>query len=99
MILAIIAALFCLAAGVVTFFPFFRKIKLLRPVGAYFVFEGIWLLASYALLQLNPNNSFIFPINYVVTILAMACCIFLMAKAKGSSRSKKKRNPDREQEM
>ena len=78
MILAIIAALVCLAAAALTFTPNLRGIRLLRPVAIYLIFQGVWTLLSYALLQLNPNNAFIFPVNYIATILLIAYFIFVM---------------------
>lgn len=78
MILAIISAIFCFAAAILMFTPFFRKIVLLRPAAIYLLFQGVWILLSYALLQLNPNNGFIFPINYIATIAVVAYYIFVM---------------------
>ena len=73
------------------FTPHFRKVFLLRPVAFYLIFQGVWILLSYALLQLNPNNAFIFPINYIATIILIAYFIFVMI----ASRFKRKPKRDK----
>ena len=92
MILAIISAAVCFAAAVLMFTPYFRKNSLLRPAAIYLLFQGVWTLLSYALLQLNPNNSFIFPINYIATIIILAYYIFVMitTRLKRKDKNKKK---------
>ena len=96
MILAIISSVVCFAAAVFMFTPYFRKITLLRPLAVYLIFQGAWTLLSYALLQLNPNNGFIFPLNYIATIIIIVYYIFIMAMTKLKSRSKRKKFPDRQ---
>lgn len=91
MILAIIAALVCLAAAAVTFTPNLRGIRLLRPIAVYLIFQGVWILLSYALLQLNPNNAFVFPVNYIATILLIAYFIFVMIASNFKRKLKKEK--------
>lgn len=90
MILAIISAIFCFAAAIIFFTPYFRHNSLLRPCAFYLIFEGVWTLASYAFLQLNPNNSFIFPINYIATIILMGYYIVVLIMHRNKSAAKKK---------
>lgn len=91
MILAIISAIICFAAAILMFTPYFRKMTLLRPLAVYLIFQGAWTLISYVLLQLNPNNGFIFPINYIATIIIMIYYIFIMLMTRIKSRSRRKR--------
>ncbi len=95
MIFAIIASIFCFLAAVMMFMPFFKKAALLRPFAVYLIFQGAWILLSYALLSLNPNNALVFPINYTATVLLTAYFIFVMIKTRLKARSKRKRAPDR----
>ena len=90
MILAIVSAIVCFAAAILMFTPFFRKNPPLRPIAIYLLFQGVWIMVSYALLQLNPNNQFVFPINYIATIVLLAYLIFVMVG------SRFKRKPDKE---
>lgn len=82
MILAIISAIFCFAAAIFMFTSYFRKTNLMRVLSVFLAFEGVWILVSYLLLQLNPNNAFIFPINYIVTIVFMGYILFLLARTR-----------------
>lgn len=98
MILAIISAVFCFAAAVLIFTPYFRRIPLLRPLAYYLFFEGVWQLASYVILQIDPTNGFIANINYIGTIVIIGCYIFMLVMTNIKSKKKKKKS-DKERKV
>lgn len=91
MILAIISAVICFVAAILIFTPYFRKMAVLRPLAFYLFFEGVWLLLSYVILQIDPTNGFIANINYIGTIIIVGYYVFFLIMTNMKSRKKRKK--------
>lgn len=65
MLLAIISAAICLASATLMYTPKMRSFSQYRPVGLFFLFEGVWLLADYIVKQFVPDNVFMMIVHYV----------------------------------
>ena len=65
MLLAIISAAICLAAATIMYTPKMRSFSQYRPVGLFFLFEGVWLLADYIVKQFVPDNVFMMIVHYI----------------------------------
>lgn len=65
MLLAIISAAICLAAATIMYTPKMRSFSQYRPVGLFFLFEGVWLLADYIIKQMIPDNIFMMIVHYI----------------------------------
>lgn len=90
MLFAIISAVVCFIAAIIMFFPYYRKVALLRPLAIYLIFQGIWQLISHMVFELSPANNIMMLINYIGTIIIVVYYIFLLLMT--SRKSKKKRN-------
>ena len=42
-----------------------RSFSQYRPVGLFFLFEGVWLLADYIVKQFVPDNVFMMIVHYI----------------------------------
>ena len=65
MLLAIISAAICLAAATIMYTPKMRSFSQYRPVGLFFLFEGVWILADYIIKQMIPDNIFMMIVHYI----------------------------------
>ena len=65
MLLAIISATICLAAATIMYTPKMRSFSQYRPVGLFFLFEGVWILADYIIKQMIPDNIFMMIVHYI----------------------------------
>ena len=89
MFLAIIAAVFCLAAATLMYTPKMRTFRFYRPVALLLLFEGIWILFDYIFRQISPDSSFTMIIHYVGLIaLGAYFMIRILLESKEKSKSK-----------
>ena len=65
MLLAIISAAICLASATLMYTPKMRSFSQYRPVGLFYLFEGVWLLADYIVKQFVPDNVFMMIVHYI----------------------------------
>ena len=65
MLLAIISAAICLAAATIMYTPKMRSFSQYRPVGLFFLFEGVWILTDYIIKQMIPDNIFMMIVHYI----------------------------------
>ena len=65
MLLAIISAAICLAAATIMYTPKMRSFSQYRPVGLFFLSEGVWILADYIIKQMIPDNIFMMIVHYI----------------------------------
>ena len=65
MLLDIISAAICLAAATIMYTPKMRSFSQYRPVGLFFLFEGVWILADYIIKQMIPDNIFMMIVHYI----------------------------------
>ena len=65
MLLAIISAAICLASATLMYTPKMRSFSQYRPVGLFFLFEGVWILADYIIKQMIPDNIFMMIVHYI----------------------------------
>ncbi len=91
MVLVIIAAVCCLAAATLMYTPRMRSFPYYRPLAFFFLFEGIWLPADYAVAQIAPGAVFMSFIHYIAIILLVAylvVCVFLNTRKKKGTKKK-----------
>ncbi len=69
MLLAIIAAVACLAVATLMYTPKMRTFRFYRPVALIFLFEGIWLLIDYIVQQIAPDSTVTMILHYVGLII------------------------------
>ena len=69
MLLAIIAAVACLAVATLMYTPKMRAFRFYRPVALIFLFEGIWLLIDYIVQQIAPDSTVTMILHYVGLII------------------------------
>ena len=94
--IAIISALVCFAVAVVLFTPLFRTVALFRPVALFFIFEGLWVLANYLVIQIWPGTSMMQWFHYIGIIIFggyLLLCLFYSRpkKAKPEKSDKRKK--------
>lgn len=89
MILAILAAIACLAVTAIMYSPRMRTFSCYRPVALFFLFEGIWILTDYAFRQLIPDNVFMDIIHYVGIIAAVIYFVVTIFIGVGKKKSGK----------
>lgn len=90
--IALIASFICLAIAVLLFTPLFKKLPLYSPIALFFLFEGVWILIDYIVLQLSPNNSAMQYIHYAGVIVFggyLILCLFY-SKPKSAKKSDNK---------
>lgn len=93
MILSIITALVCFLAAIIMFSSYFRKITLLRPLGVYLIFQGIYVLLNHILTDLHPTSTAPQYIFCIGTLAIIIYFIFIMVMTKIKSK-KKNRSED-----
>ena len=71
MLLAIIAAVACLAVATLMYTPKMRTFRFYRPVALIFLFEGIWLLIDYIVQQIAPDSTVTMILHYVGLIISV----------------------------
>ena len=69
MLLAIIAAVACLAVATLMYTPKMRTFRFYRPLALIFLFEGIWLLIDYIVQQIAPDSTVTMILHYVGLII------------------------------
>ena len=69
MLLAIIAAVACLAVATLMYTPKMRTFRFYRPVALIFLFEGIWLQIDYIVQQIAPDSTVTMILHYVGLII------------------------------
>ena len=95
MLLAIIAAVACLAVATLMYTPKMRTFRFYRPVALIFLFEGIWLLIDYIVQQIAPDSTVTMILHYVGLIIYGIYFILRILfesndKIKDKSKAKKK---------
>lgn len=100
MLIAILASAVCIIIAILLFTPIFRHALLFRPVGLFFLFEGIWIMFDYLVSQLWPGNEAMQWVHYAGVIIfggyLMICLIYSKPKKeKSKSRKSKKKRTSR----
>ncbi len=94
--IALIASFICLLIAVLLFTPLFKKLPLYTPIALFFLFEGVWTLVNYLVLQLSPNDSAMQYIHYAGIIVFggyLILCLFYSrpkANSKNETKTEKK---------
>lgn len=91
MLIAIISAVVCLIISIVLFTPAFRRLLILRPVALFFLFEGIWIMFDYIIMQIWPGIEAMQWVHYAGIIIFggyLLICLFFSRPGKQKSRSK-----------
>ena len=90
MLLAIIAAVFCLVIATMMYTPKMRTFKFYRQVALLFLFEGVWLLMDYIFNQISPDNMFMMIIHYIgLIIIGVYFLLSILMESKEKFRQKK----------
>ena len=69
MLLAIIAAVACLAVATLMYAPKMRSFRFYRPVALVFLFEGVWIMLDYIVRQIAPDSVFTMIVHYIGLIV------------------------------
>lgn len=93
MLFAIISAIICFIFSIVLFTKNFRKIKALNPLAIYLIFQGIWQLASFIVLDMYPSNKIILYVNYIGTALLLIYYIFYLLINRGRAGKRRRQAP------
>lgn len=98
--IAFISAFVCFAVAVVLFTPLFHSVAVFRPVALFFIFEGLWILANYIVIQIWPGTGMMQWIHYLGIIVFggyLLLCLFFSRpkKQKSEKKAKKQRNKKR----
>lgn len=91
MLIAIIPAVLCLIISIVLFTPAFRKLLILRPVALFFIFEGIWIMLDYIIMQIWPGIEAMQWVHYAGIIIFggyLLICLFFSRPGKHKNRRK-----------
>ena len=98
--IAFISAFVCFAVAVVLFTPLFPSVAVFRPGALFFIFEGLWILANYIVIQIWPGTGMMQWIHYIGIIVFggyLLLCLFFSRpkKQKSEKKAKKQRNKKR----
>lgn len=96
--IAFIAAFVCFAVAVVLFTPLFHSVAVFRPVALFFIFEGLWVLANYIVIQIWPGSSMMQWIHYTGIIIFggyLLLCLFYSRPKKQKADKQKKNKKQR----
>lgn len=91
--IALLASLICLVIAVLLFTPLFKKLPLYTPIALFFLFQGVWILVNYLVLQLLPNNTAMQYIQYAGVIVFggyLILCLFYSRPSSGKKTTDKK---------
>ncbi len=96
MLFAIISAAICLAAATMMYTPKMRSFSQYRPVGLFFLFEGVWVLADYIIKQMIPDNVFMMIVHYVgLSVIGLYFIFSTVFSSKESFKGKFRDNGDK----
>lgn len=101
MVLAIISAIICFIAAIIMFSQYYRKFTLLRPMAVYLIFQGVWQMASFLVLEIFPGNQIVLYVNYIGTGILLLYYILLLSMTKKKSNihsNSRRRNSQRERD-